>query len=61
MQGMEDEMKILVEFDLSIDGKCPRQKVHDNFLEWVKLANWKISPDSDDDDYQVWVDKMRVK
>mgnify|MGYP003395943899 CR=1 FL=1 len=54
-------MKILVEFDLRIYGKYPQRKVRKNFLKWFELLKWKISPDEDDDDYQVWIERIVVK
>ena len=53
-------MKIKVEFDLRIDGKYPQKKVRENFLEWLELSKWKISPDEDDDNYQVWIEAIRI-
>ena len=53
-------MKIKVEFDLRIDGKYPQKKVRENFLEWFEPARWKISPDEDDDNYQVWIETVRI-
>ena len=53
-------MKITVEFDLRIDGKYPQKKVRENFLEWLELSKWKISPDEDDDNYQVWIETIRI-
>jgi len=53
-------MKITIEFELRIDGKCSQKKVRDNFLEWFEPVRWKISPDTDDDDYQVWIERLEV-
>ena len=55
------EMKIIMELELRIDGICSQKKVRENFLEWFELSRWKISPDEDDDIYQVWIEGISLK
>ena len=54
-------MKVLVEIELRIDGKYSEKKVRKNFIEWFSPLRWKISPDEDDDDYQVWIERIIVQ
>ena len=54
-------MKINVVFDIRIDGDYPESKVRKNFPKWFELAKWKISPDGDDDEYQVWIAGWRTE
>jgi len=54
-------MKIIMELELRIDGICSQKKVRENFLEWFELSRWKISPDEDDDIYQVWIEGISLK
>jgi len=61
VRGMEGEMKIILEIELRIDGKCSKKMVRENFLKWFEVSRWKISPDAADDDYQVWIERMSLK
>ena len=54
-------MKILVEFDVEIEGEITEQEVFDGFCVWFEPSLWKISPDADDDVFQVWIRGWTVK
>jgi hypothetical protein len=54
-------MKITVEFEIEIEGECAEEKVEKQFMEWFDIDRFKISPDADDDDYQVWIRGWEVK
>lgn len=53
-------MKVTVEITLEIEGEVSKAFVRDKFIEWFEIAKWKISPDEEDDNYQVWVRSMEV-
>jgi hypothetical protein len=54
-------MKVLLEIELRIDGKCSERKILDNFMEWFEPAKHKISPDKYDDEYQVWIERIIMR
>jgi hypothetical protein len=53
-------MKILVEFELKIEGDCSEETVRENFIEWFQPSP-KVSPEEHDDDFQVWIHSLTVK
>jgi hypothetical protein len=54
-------MEINLVVKLRIEGKCSEKKVRREILNWFSPLSWKISPDEADDDYQVWIEQIRVK
>ena len=53
-------MKLIIEFELDIEGKIAQKEIRDKFLEWFQPPG-KVSPEEHDDEFQVWIKSMSVR